>query len=365
MPVPPAARCTSRACLSISSGDDMTASMRRPLSLSFGRRGRATSRKQSAADLVSTALMQAAAEEFTGELRVSMSQPAGTAHLYLLDGALYSLLLEGYPADPIARLVTGGHLAPSDAAVIGQCDDPESVGVERGLFSIDAVAAVHAELLLAAVGAVIAGSAASLERHPGVVTSRLCSIPVAVSDVLTAVPVRAERLDSTWALVSTTAGPDRLVLDHVDPEVELPSQLPESRALASALDGQRTLDAVAASLGFTRAEAVHLAASLVAVGATHVVADAGQDPQGQALRSVLLVPEAFGQTPLLTRGHADVQDTTMPPGQAESGIDRETVRQLERDLGEARRALHDASERVASIEQALRVARGADRDGHP
>jgi len=365
MPAPPAAHFTSRAYLSTSFGDDMTSSVRRPLSLPFGRRRRSAPDEHGAADLVTTALMQAAAEHFTGELRVSVSEPAGTAHLYLLDGALYSLLLDGYPADPLARLVTGGHLEPSDAALISQGDDAESAGVERGLFSVEAVAAVHAELLLAAVGAVIAGSAASLERHPGVVTSRLCSIPVAVSDVLAAVPLRAERLASTWALVSTTAGPDRLVLDRVDPGVEMASPLAESRALASALDGQRTLDAVAASLGLTRAEAVHLAASLVAVGATHAVADAGQDPQGQARQPALLVPEAFGQTHLLPREHADVHDTTIHPDQPETGSDREAVRQLEDELGEARRALRDASERVVSLEQALRRARDGDRDGRP
>lgn len=365
MLAPPAARCMSRACLSISSGDDMTASVRRPLSLSFGRRRRSASDEHSTTPVVSTALLQAAAEHFTGELRVSLSQSAGTAHLYLLDGALYSILLDGYPADPIARLVTGGHLEASDAALLSQGDDAESVGVMRGLFSVEAVAAVHAELLLAAMGAVIAGAAASLERHPGVVTGRLCGIPVAVTDVLAAVPLRAERLASTWALVSTTAGPDRVVLDRVDPGVELESALPESRALASALDGERTLDAVAATLGFTRAEAVHLAASLVAVGATLVVTDAGQDPQRQDPPAALLVPEAFGQTQFLPSEHADVHDTTVPLDHDYSRIDLEAVRQLEDELAEARRALHEASERVMSLEQDLRRARDGDRDGRP
>jgi len=300
-------------------------------------------------------------ESFTGTLEVGERAHHGHARLYLFEGSLYSVELAGYVADPITRLVTAGAISPADAAGLRSSATPERVAVESGLVTIDAVARVHQEYLLASAGAVLDARLGRPRRHEGEVTGVLCTEPVSVDDVLAAAAMRRERRESTWRLVSTEATPATLVVRRTTSTDPLPSALPELAAVAGAIDGTRSVDDVACSLGLTRAEAVHLVASLVAAGFAESVPGAPVHAPDH-----LLVPEEFGEVTvaagLPSPAAASVMDPTtdvMPEAKPEEApVDQEVIARIEAELAEAMRAERDLAARIAQMQEQLAQARG-------
>lgn len=303
-------------------------------------------------------LRAAASERFTGALEFEEPSHGSRAHVFLYEGAVYAVELAGFHVDPMSRLVSAGLLDPEASAMAGQVMATESEVVQDGLVGIDAVARVHQEFLLAGVGAVIGAQAPGVGRVDDAVTSALCTVPVALEDILEAVALRRQRMDATWALVSTHVTAARAVLRVIDGYADLPGDLPELQAFARGVDSVRSVDAVAGGLGLTRAEAVHLAATLVAAGLTEVEAQQANPPHG-----ALLVPEAFGEL--------GIQDQIVPTsGAAASGstagewmsVPRSApaaarLEELERRLADAIAQQAEATARVESLARALEQAR--------
>jgi len=183
-------------------------------------------------------------------------------------------------------------------------------------------------------------------------------VPLAVPAVLAAVEVRARRLAATWGAACADCAPGGAVLTRVAGVPLPPSSLPEQQALAEALDGHRSLDQVAGTLGLTRAEAVHLAASLVTTGAAECSHVEASGPAGG-----LWVPEAFGE---VAPASADVL-----MGGDGAGVQRPIVAQQPRvdpevevlmaELAAAQRAQAEAEARVAEIAARLARVRSATR----
>lgn len=339
------------------------------MALSFGRGrhregSRSGSRGESTSDIVA-ALQHAGANAFTGMLEVVDHDHGLTARLYLFGGGIYSVRLEGYPGDPRARHLAAGVLASAgDRAMPGAT---ERDMVEQGLLAVDDVGRVHQELLLASAGAVVRAHLGPVSARAGEVTDELCTVPLPVDDVLAAVELRATRQAATWSVVSTGASPSSAVLEAVS-GVQAPHAPPELGALLDALDGRRTLDEAAGTLGLTRAEAVHLAATLVAAGAARV---RGSSSPGAS--TTLRVPEEFGTTGLIAQrafGQPAQGGPTTQPGQGpEHSRERELEQAHEQELEhELLRALDEQNRlaaRIADLRMRLDRVRELGRDEVP
>lgn len=315
----------------------------------FGRGRRPGRTPDAGASTLVDGLQRAHEDRFTGALEITARASGDHARIFLFDGGVYSVVLSGYRADPVTRLLTAGLITVGDATRLRQDRDPERSALEQGLIGIEAVATVHQELVLASVGAVVRAEPDGVARQEGAQSATACTVPLAVPDVLAAVELRAHRLAATWDAVCPDCTPGGAVLTR---SVSVPppaSGLPEQQALAEALDGHRTLDQVAGALGLTRAEAVHLAASLVSTGAAEC--DHGRAPGPSAGQSPgLWVPEAFGEAePGSVAALAAVVDA-----EGQLPMDQE-VEALLAELDEAQRAHAEAEARVAEI--AARLAR--------
>ncbi len=315
-------------------------------------------------EMVRLAERHAAGSASTGVLETAGRGHQGRARLYFYEGRLYSAHLSGFTADPLARLVTGGRLSADAAARLRESPDPETQAVERGWVTIDDIALVHQEYLLASTGAVLAAGTGRAHWREGEVTDTVCTIPLDVSEVLTSLPIRQERLESTWMLVSTVGTPTTTVVRATHATTPLPSALPELEAVVEALSAPASVDEVSGSLGLTRAEGVHLVGMLVASGHAVVEADSVE-----TVPRVLQVPEQFGEVEVdqhsaadgaPTSGDAQAGSVTQQPRPEPAGKgDPLLVARLEEQLAEAMRAERELAVRIASIQEELRAAQQA------
>lgn len=331
-------------------------------------RGRRTASAREGDVLPAVPELRAAADEcFTGALDFAEPAHGNRARVFVYEGGLYAVELSGYHVDPITRLVSAGLLDEHAAMVARRARHPEAEVVQDGLVDLDAVARVHQEFLLAGAGAVVRANALCVGRVPDAVTSRLCTIPVPLDDVLEAVALRRERREATWTLVSSRLSPSEAVLRSVARDAGLPGDLAELQHFARGLDSTRSVDEVAGSLGLTRAEGVHLAATLVAAGLTAV------EPRQAVVPSIaLLVPEAFGERAIDGGGAraAELDPSTTgavapsEPAVSPSAVGR--VAELEHELAEAIADQRAATARIESLHRSLEEARAdqARSGGH-
>lgn len=312
-------------------------------------------------DALVAQMRHAASDGFTGALDVSERAFDGQASLYFFRGGLYSAAIEGWEPRTIQRLVSSAALAGFEAAALASEQHAEARLVDSGSVPIDAVATIHQEMLLASVGAILHARLGRARRRQGAVTDVGCTLPLPVEDVLTSVSLRSRRMADTWRLVSSGATPAHLVLGQSAPSNQVPASPPELLALHGQLNGECTLDEAAWNCGFTRAEAVHLSASLVTAGLAAVVSE-GASPAAHQL----LVPEAFGE--YAPAGEA-VIDLVVPP---ESSRDPRPTFQveavgagelavLEEELEQALRDQQAAADRVADVRRRLDQAQAAMR----
>jgi hypothetical protein len=245
-------------------------------------------------------LESASKKRFTGALEVAVRATTGTARLYFYEGGLYSVWLEGYQPPVLERLLASGAVSAERAhALRGEAGRPSTalglLAVEHGWLPVETLATVHQEFLLASLGAVLACEKAKAHLRKDLVTGDCCTLPLPVESLLEAVRVRGQRLGATWPALSPVGTPATARLLPTGVAVPAQMALPEFTALRAAVDGDRTLDQVAAVGGFTRAEAVHLAGLLAAAGVISV------DTHGPPARAAdrLLVPEAFGVEPVV------------------------------------------------------------------
>ncbi|MHB8796793.1 MAG: hypothetical protein ACYC90_15225 [Candidatus Nanopelagicales bacterium] len=233
-----------------------------------------------AADVVnpelSGVLRTAAAKAFTGSIDVTDPATRGTARLFLYEGGLYAVELPGYAPPVLARL--GVSDAPAAEAAIA-----------AGAVSIEALAGIHQEFVIAGLGAVLALPRARTHLRKAETTARFCTLPLPVGSLLHLVRMRADRLAGTWGMLAPNANPATTVARR-GPAAGSVAPAGEAVMLLEAVDGIRTVDGVAAAAGFTRAEAVHLASALVHSGHLALADEPVAGPAG----GPLLVPEEFG-----------------------------------------------------------------------
>jgi hypothetical protein len=223
------------------------------------------------------------------------------ARIYCYESEIYAVDLSSYRPDVASRLVAGGVITPEQATTAVQVDgDPDDFPialVDSGACSAENLAVVHAEIMLACLGAVLAADREvemDVALQPGATTSVGCAIPVSVPALLTALDLRRARLESDVRALRDAAGSSPDAPDAPGwpagtlwvVTADEPANTSEARALVSALHGT-SLDVAAGRCGFTRAEAVHLAAALAAAR----VIEPTSSPS--SARSGCPVPEAW------------------------------------------------------------------------
>jgi hypothetical protein len=322
-------------------------------------------------------LLSAGAKAVTGSIEVSDKSAKVHARLYLYDGGLYAVELDGYSRPVFARLRSSGlfaNRAPGELALLAGLDIPDTdvIGhaVGKGWVSIEALANVHQEMLLAALGAVIELPKVKLRLHKGQTTSRFCTLPIPVETLVETVRMRADRLHGTWIMVCPDVAADAAVLRHVPSPVVERTGSPEVGAMANEIDGARNLDAIAHALGFTRAEAVHVAAALIRSGQARVDTDSAATPQPTRY----LVPEAFGThrviaaEPVKAPPKKPLPTPAPSAAAAELPVDRPVVetavlpvRPVD-DVGERERRLKSQRREVARLHEELQSCVRAEQE---
>jgi hypothetical protein len=334
------------------------------------------------ADIVD-ALERAAASALTGVIEVADRAHKAEARIYLYEGGVYAVDLDGYQPPVAARLDAAGRfddLDPDERAMLAVLPDPDAtagpMAVERGWIPADALAQVHQEFVLAAAGAALTLGRVRCRTRAGETTDRVCTLPLPVVSLVETVRLRTRRLVDTWAMIDVGHAPGRGVLRRTDQVLQGAFSVGEIGLLAAELDGERPLDVAASALGLTRAEAVYLASLLLNAGIAALEPDAEPAPPTGAL----LVPEEFGSraAPRTARpGPSRPSDpapvtapatvapppvaTAMPPAPARAqdplSLARAEVTACQDDLLACIRAEHEAIARTAEASRALEEAR--------
>lgn len=264
------------------------------------------------------ALNRAAAAALTGVVEVSDRTHKAEGRIYLYEGGVYAVELDGFLAPVATRLDAAGRfdgLDPDDRALLAALPDPDAtagaMAVQRGWLPADALAQVHQEFVLACAGAVLALPRARARARSGQTTDRVCTLPLPAASLIETVQLRNRRLEDTWAMIDTGHAPGRGVLRRTDVPLQGAFSIGEVGHLAAELDGERALDDAAAVLGLTRAEAVYLASLLLNAGIAAVQPDADPPPAS----GPLLVPEEYGSRPTVRRssGHSPAPAAAAAP----------------------------------------------------
>ena len=179
-------------------------------------------------DALVSELQAMARKKVTGALEVIDKAHGGTARLYLYEGGLYSVRLDGYEPRVGARLVASGAITVDDLDRLGEVDDAGSGvrAVRAGLLEAEALATVHQEYVLASLGAVLALTKAKAKVRKGDVTDELCTLPLPVEPIFDVVARRAERTASTWATLDGGTSPATLILRHTSTALPSSMRLP-------------------------------------------------------------------------------------------------------------------------------------------
>ncbi len=236
---------------------------------------------------------------FTGAVEIGVKGSSAEAAVYLYEGGIYAVHLEGYAPVLMDRLATEGVLDRARwvelATIFGPHRSHARVGpmaVEQEWMTLDELVNLHQEFLIATLGAVLGVSRARVERESNATTGAFCSLPQDLPRLLRLVQGRQRRIAGAWAAMEARCEPDELVLRRGGSAVPSNLDHDEFRALIAAVDGERGLDEIAAALGLTRGEAIRTASLLVLAGTLAV----DQEKRASVPTDRLLVPEAWGDS---------------------------------------------------------------------
>lgn len=233
-------------------------------------------------------LLTGARNHGTGCLQVVDQGEVRSGQVYLVDGALVAVDVDGFRPRVGHRLRSGGLVTVEafDEALAACGGDVRSplVGptlVERGHLAADVLAAVHREITLSAIGAMATWVGTEGVFVPGVTTTSFTMQPVAVGTVLRAVVKRRARWELLWGALAPGVPVEECypVARSLPADAQRTAVPAEAQALLRAMDGHRTVDEVAGECGFTRFETGYLLHALVRAQLAEVVVRRGEPPQ--------------------------------------------------------------------------------------
>ncbi|MEY4136015.1 MAG: hypothetical protein RL205_143 [Actinomycetota bacterium] len=214
---------------------------------------------------------------WTGRLVATDPSTGTSAAIYMYEGGVYSVQVEDFTPHLTNRMIAAGILDESRIrelhASVEQNQRDTEVGrfaINRDWLPIDTLAAFHAEYLLAGLGAALSLPKSKIQADAHETTDHLCTLPVSVEDLISATDLREERSQRIWNGVAPGSSTRETVLRQVNAEAEICSASSEVRAFMNAVDGINTVDEIAGTCGFTRAEAIVITAALISGGAVAI-----------------------------------------------------------------------------------------------
>lgn len=283
----------------------------------------------------------------TGRMTVETAR-GSRAHLYLYEGELYAVDLQGYQPPVDKRLQSGALLDSAQVDELTSADPTSSpaqrarTAAARQWIAVEGLGSIHQEFVLAAFGATLQAQVISTSFFDGSATGDVCALPLPLNVLIDAAAIRQTRLEEDWSLMHGLALPEDCIVrpegSHLPPDCELPEFITVFRAL----DGEKSLARVAFDCGYTLAEIVHLVSALTVRGLAVVVGSA-EEPATQ-----LLVPEGFWRIEALVTSAAESEEANeeLEP-QLDSAVDSSEVNQPAspepQDLDLGRSHSHDAA----------------------
>lgn len=232
---------------------------------------------------------------WTGRLVATDPDSGTSASIYMYEGGVYSVQVDDFTPQLTSRMVAAGVLDDSRLRELSASIDPAQrdheiarFAITRDWLPIDTLSGFHAEYLLAGLGAALSLPKSKVQAEANETTDRLCTLPASVEDLIAATDLREERSQRIWNGVAPGSTTRETVLRLVNRDAEICAASPEVTAFVTAVDGINTVDEIAGSCGFTRAEAIVITAALISGGA---VAIAGR----KAVRG-FHVPEDFASS---------------------------------------------------------------------
>ncbi|MGI9136435.1 MAG: hypothetical protein ACR2JS_05145 [Candidatus Nanopelagicales bacterium] len=214
---------------------------------------------------------------WTGRLVATDPTTGTSAAIYMYEGGVYSVQVADFTPHLTNRLVAAGILDEARIRELGASVEKSKRDDEVGRFAItrdwlpvDSLAAFHAEYLLAGLGAALALPKSKVQVDAHETTDRLCTRPTSVDDLLTAIELRETRSQRIWNGVAPASTTRETVLRVVNADAEICLASSEVSAFIRAVDGINTVDEIACSCGFTRAEAIVITAALISGGAVAI-----------------------------------------------------------------------------------------------
>lgn len=220
------------------------------------------------------ALTEPATHEQTGCLHVHDQSRTHVAQAYYNDGRLYAVHVQGFRPAIADRMLTAGLLDQTlhDQVIAAVGGDPrkEDIGhlaVRRGMITQETLDAIHREILLSAIGAITTWHGPKTRFRKGVVTDLYTVPAVPVTAVLHAVERRSAHWDMIWREMNPGCPPHEATPRRTEQQFPVALDLsPDARTLLAQIDGNRTVDDLAAGCGLTRFETGHLLHTLVTAG---------------------------------------------------------------------------------------------------
>ena len=210
----------------------------------------------------------------TGCLYVMAHDERHAGRIYLVEGQVYAIHVDGFRPRFIQRMFVGGYISEAQRDdLIARCGGPYSenagtVAMETGLVDKTLVEIMYREMLLSAAGAMASWGPLRTIFEPNEQTQAFAVRPLSVRALNTAVGKRREKWNELWAAVCPTSAIEsafpRSLITHAEAvERDFPSEV---AALTTVCDGRTRFDDVAGALGFTRFEAVVFMGQLLDAG---------------------------------------------------------------------------------------------------
>lgn len=246
-------------------------------------------------------LDQVARERVTGRLHLDIPATAASADVFVVDGALYSVLLDGFEPQIVRRLLASDLLTEEQVVVLADLggDDAAAIGhhaLDRGWVGAHQLSAIHHELLMASLSALLAAEDVRVDVQVGEVTARYCTAPVEWDEVRLLLSHRHAKVQHDCASIESALGgrggsfsPSSSVLRACGDLAGHPALPGEFATFHECLRAPQTVDQAAGECGYSRAEALHITAEFARAGLVESAKRVGKSPQPASYA----VPEAF------------------------------------------------------------------------
>lgn len=223
-----------------------------------------------------------ARERTTGCVRVEVPATGSSGQVYVVDGALYSVALDGFEPRILRRMLASDLAKPGLdegwAAALDEQDevDPSELGhyaLKQGWIGAQELSAIHHELMMAGLSSLLQVEDVHFDVRPGEVTAKYCTAPVEWHEVRPLLSQRSAKMRADTLTIQSALShrggsfsPSTSALKAVGDLATRGAVPREFTAFHECFRTPQTLDRAARECGYTRAEALHIGAEFATTG---------------------------------------------------------------------------------------------------